>query len=61
MIEDARAAVTWLRHLSHSDKVDAIEAAGGPKPTRVRFTTDHSYNDHHIAGGGGELAEATFP
>lgn len=28
---------------------DAIEAAGGPKPARVRFPTDHSYNDHRIA------------
>ncbi|MBA4013914.1 MAG: hypothetical protein C0481_18795 [Phenylobacterium sp.] len=28
---------------------DAIEAAGGPKPERVRFPTDHSYNDHRIA------------
>ncbi|WP_312165748.1 alpha/beta fold hydrolase [Phenylobacterium sp.] len=28
---------------------DAIEAAGGPAPTRVRFPTDHSYNDHRIA------------
>ena len=28
---------------------DAIEAAGGPNPARVRFPTDHSYNDHRIA------------
>lgn len=28
---------------------DAIEAAGGPAPTRVKFATDHSYNDHRIA------------
>ncbi|MES2988953.1 MAG: alpha/beta fold hydrolase [Pseudomonadota bacterium] len=28
---------------------DAIEAAGGPVPTRVKFATDHSYNDHRIA------------
>lgn len=28
---------------------DAIEAAGGPKPARVRFPTDHSYNDQRIA------------
>lgn len=28
---------------------DAIAAAGGPAPTRVKFPTDHSYNDHRIA------------
>lgn len=28
---------------------DAIEAAGGPAPTRVKLATDHSYNDHRIA------------
>lgn len=28
---------------------DAVLAAGGPSPTRVKFATDHSYNDHRIA------------
>jgi acetyl esterase/lipase len=27
----------------------AIVAAGGPKPTLVHMTTDHSFNDHRIA------------
>ncbi|MEW5686905.1 MAG: alpha/beta fold hydrolase [Pseudomonadota bacterium] len=27
----------------------AVEAAGGPVPTRIKFRTDHSYNDHRIA------------
>jgi len=27
----------------------AIAAAGGPAPVRVKFATDHSYNDHRIA------------
>ncbi len=27
----------------------AITEAGGPTPTRVKFETDHSYNDHRIA------------
>lgn len=27
----------------------AIVAAGGPAPTRVKFVTDHSYNDHRVA------------
>jgi hypothetical protein len=25
------------------------EAAGGPAPSLVHMTTDHSYNDHRIA------------
>ncbi|NEX93535.1 alpha/beta fold hydrolase [Caulobacter sp. 17J65-9] len=28
---------------------DAVRAAGGPAPTQVKFTTDHSYNDHRVA------------
>jgi pimeloyl-ACP methyl ester carboxylesterase len=42
---------------------DAIEAAGGPKPTRVRFATDHSYNDHRIALQAAVVSwlHATFP
>lgn len=28
---------------------DAVEGAGGPTPTRARFRTDHSYNDHRVA------------
>jgi uncharacterized protein len=28
-----------------------VAAAGGPKPTLVHFTTDHSYNDHRVALG----------
>lgn len=27
----------------------AVAAAGGPVPTRIKFRTDHSYNDHRIA------------
>lgn len=27
----------------------AIAAAGGPKPTLVHMTTDHSFNDHRVA------------
>ncbi len=27
----------------------AIIASGGPNPTRVKFETDHSYNDHRVA------------
>ena len=27
----------------------AIETAGGPKPTVVHMTTDHSFNDHRVA------------
>jgi hypothetical protein len=27
----------------------AVAAAGGPAPTRVKFQTDHSYNDHRVA------------
>lgn len=29
--------------------VSAISEAGGPAPKRVKFHTDHSYNDHRIA------------
>lgn len=29
--------------------VSAVSQAGGPAPTRVKFETDHSYNDHRIA------------
>lgn len=29
--------------------VAAVTAAGGPAPTRLKFETDHSYNDHRIA------------
>jgi len=28
---------------------DAVTQAGGPAPTRIKFETDHSYNDHRIA------------
>ncbi|HEX8300182.1 alpha/beta hydrolase [Sphingomonas sp.] len=34
---------------SDAAAADAIEAAGGPAPTRLKFVTDHSYNDHRIA------------
>lgn len=42
---------------------DAIEAVGGPKPARVRFPTDHSYNDHRIALQAAVVGwlQATFP
>lgn len=41
----------------------AVEAAGGPVPTRVKFATDHSYNDHRIALQSAVVAwlQATFP
>jgi acetyl esterase/lipase len=29
--------------------VAAVAEAGGPPPTRLKFETDHSYNDHRIA------------
>lgn len=29
--------------------VAAVTAAGGPPPTRLKFETDHSYNDHRVA------------
>lgn len=29
--------------------VAAVSAAGGPRPTEIKFATDHSYNDHRIA------------
>jgi pimeloyl-ACP methyl ester carboxylesterase len=29
--------------------VAAVTASGGPVPTRLRFETDHGYNDHRIA------------
>lgn len=34
---------------SDNAAADAVEAAGGPTPTRIKFSTDHSYNDHRIA------------
>lgn len=41
----------------------AISQAGGPPPTRLKFETDHSYNDHRIALASAVVSwvSATFP
>jgi len=41
----------------------AVAAAGGPVPTRVKFATDHSFNDHRIALAAAVVGwlQATFP
>lgn len=43
--------------------VAAVNAAGGPTPTRLKFETDHSYNDHRIALTSAVVAwlQAEFP
>lgn len=43
--------------------VAAVSAAGGPAPTRLKFTTDHSYNNHRIALASAVVGwlEETFP
>ncbi|KQN06688.1 hypothetical protein [Sphingomonas sp. Leaf25] len=43
--------------------VATVTAAGGPVPTRLRFATDHSYNDHRIALASAILVwlQAHFP
>lgn len=43
--------------------VAAVSAGGGPAPTRLRFPTDHSYNDHRIALATAVVGwlETTFP
>lgn len=43
--------------------VQAVTAAGGPAPTRLKFDTDHSYNDHRVALASAvtEWLEAAFP
>lgn len=42
---------------------DAVDAAGGPKATRVHLTTDHSFNDHRVALAAtvATWLEASFP
>lgn len=42
--------------------VAAVTAAGGPPPTRLKFATDHSYNDHRLvlASAVVEWLQATF-
>jgi uncharacterized protein len=41
----------------------AVTAAGGPKPTLVHMTTDHSFNDHRVALAATVVRwlEASFP
>lgn len=43
--------------------VTAVTRAGGPAPTRLKFATDHSYNDHRIALASAivDWLETTFP
>ncbi|HZV84709.1 MAG TPA: alpha/beta fold hydrolase [Brevundimonas sp.] len=43
--------------------VAAVTTAGGPAPTRLKFETDHSYNDHRITLAVAVVGwlETTFP
>lgn len=43
--------------------VSAMSEAGGPAPKRVKFQTDHSYNDHRIALASAVVTwlQTTFP
>ena len=46
-IEDARAALTWLREPDRESLVDTsrivVLGHSGPTPSRLTFDTDHSY------------------